>query len=81
MIKFSHVTKIYKNNTKALDDISFSIDNGEFVFIVGSSGAGKSTIIKHILREETATDGDIFVNDYNLNKLRHRKIPKYNFLN
>lgn len=77
MIRFSHVTKIYQNNTKALNDVSFSIDHGEFVFIVGSSGAGKSTIIKHILREEMATDGEITVNDYNLNKLRRRHIPKY----
>ena len=77
MIKFSHVTKIYKNNTRALNDVTFSVDHGEFVFIVGSSGAGKSTIIKHILREETATTGSIFVNNYNLNKIRRRHISKY----
>ncbi len=77
MIKFSHVTKIYKNNTKALDDISFEVEHGEFIFIVGSSGAGKSTIIKHILREETATTGSVIVNDYNLNKLSRRQVAKY----
>lgn len=77
MIKFSHVTKIYKNNTKALDDISFEVEHGEFIFIVGSSGAGKSTIIKHILREETATTGNVIVNDYNLNKLSRRQVAKY----
>ncbi len=77
MIKFSHVSKIYKNNTQALNDISFFIDHGEFVFIIGSSGAGKSTIIKHILREEQATNGEIIVNNFNLSKLRHRHIHKY----
>lgn len=77
LIKFSHVTKIYKNNTKALDDISFEVEHGEFIFIVGSSGAGKSTIIKHILREETATTGSVIVNDYNLNKLSRRQVAKY----
>lgn len=77
MIKFSHVTKIYKNNTKALDDISFEVEHGEFIFIVGSSGAGKSTIIKHILREETATTGSVIVNDYNLNKLSRHQVAKY----
>lgn len=78
MIKFTNVTKIYKkSNTQALDNISFSIDDGEFVFIVGSSGAGKSTIIKHILREEIPTSGDIIVNDYNLNKLHRWHIAKY----
>lgn len=77
MIKFSHVSKIYKNNTQALSDVSFFVDNGEFVFIVGSSGAGKSTIIKHILLEEKVTNGNIIVNDYNLGKLRRRHIPKY----
>ncbi len=77
LIKFSHVTKIYKNNTKALDDISFEVEHGEFIFIVGSSGAGKSTIIKHILREETATTGNVIVNDYNLNKLSRRQVAKY----
>ncbi len=77
MIEFSHVSKIYKNNTKALNDISFFVDNGEFVFIVGPSGAGKSTIIKHIILEEKVTDGNIVVNDYNLVKLRRRYVPKY----
>lgn len=77
MIKFSHVTKVYKNHTRALVDVTFSVEHGEFVFIVGSSGAGKSTIIKHILREEIATKGTISVNGYNLNKLRRRQIPKY----
>lgn len=77
MIKFSHVTKVYKNNTRALRDVTFSIDHGEFVFVVGSSGAGKSTIIKHILREEISTNGTVSVNGYNLNKLSRRHIPKY----
>lgn len=77
LIKFSNVTKTYKNGTAALKDLSFFVDHGELVFVVGSSGAGKSTIIKLILREEKATSGEIIVNDYNLGRIKRGKIPKY----
>lgn len=77
MILFSHVSKEYKNGTKALNNVSFSIEQGEFVFVVGPSGAGKSTLMKLVMREEKATGGNIEVNGYNLSKIRGSKISKY----
>ncbi|MBP0969760.1 MAG: cell division ATP-binding protein FtsE [Oscillospiraceae bacterium] len=75
MIEFRNVTKEYPGGTLALDDVDFTIDKGEFVFILGHSGAGKSTLLKLMLREEEVTDGVITIADYNLNKIRRRKIP------
>lgn len=77
MILFSNVYKVYKNGTKALNNINFKIDHGEFVFIIGPSGAGKSTLMKLVMREETATHGYIDVNGFNLNKLKRKQIAKY----
>lgn len=75
MIEFQGVTKVYDNGTVALDDLDLFIDKGEFVFVLGHSGAGKSTMIKLLLREEVPTTGTIVVGDYNLRKIKPRQIP------
>ena len=75
MIEFKGVHKTYESGTKALSDINIRIDKGEFVFIVGASGAGKSTFLKLIMREEVPSAGEVIVNDYNLTKLKRRQIP------
>ncbi|MDD3765990.1 MAG: cell division ATP-binding protein FtsE [Eubacteriales bacterium] len=77
MIFFNNVTKQYDNGTIALDNINFFIDKGEFVFIVGSSGAGKSTITKLILCEEKPTSGTILINGIDVGGLKHREMPYY----
>ena len=75
MIEFKGVHKVYDNGTKALKDVNLRIDKGEFVFIVGASGAGKSTFLKLIMREEVANAGEVIVNEFKLSKLKRREIP------
>lgn len=76
LIEFKNVTKIYDDtNTKALSDLNINIENGEFVFIIGASGAGKSTFLKLMMREEVPTSGTIKVNNFNLNTMKKKDIP------
>ena len=75
MIEFQNVSKTYSNGTKALQNVSLKVDKGEFVFIVGSSGAGKSTFLKLIMGDEKANSGEITVNGKKLSTLRNRDIP------
>lgn len=75
MIEFQNVSKTYPNGTDALSGINFFVDKGEFVFILGHSGAGKSTMIKLMLREELPTEGIIRIGDYSLTKMKRRQVP------
>ncbi|OQB13615.1 MAG: Cell division ATP-binding protein FtsE [Firmicutes bacterium ADurb.Bin193] len=77
MIFFNNITKKYENGTVALDNVSFFVDKGEFVFIVGSSGAGKSTITKLILCEEKPTSGSVLINGINVGGLKQKEMPYY----
>lgn len=77
MIQFENVTKIYDNGFPALNGISFTIEKGEFVFLVGSSAAGKSTIIKLIMKEEDATSGNILINGIDVCDLKRREVPYF----
>lgn len=75
MIEFRDVSKVYNNGTEALHNINLFVDKGEFVFIVGSSGAGKSTFLKLIMCEERPNEGQILIADEDVTKLPKRKIP------
>lgn len=76
MLEFIEVNKVYKNDVCALKDLSFKVEDGEFVFLIGASGAGKTSIIKMLLREIKPTTGEIIVDNVNIVKLRNRKIPQ-----
>ena len=77
IIVLENVSKTYTTGAPALDNVSIKIGRGEFVFIVGDSGSGKSTLIKLLLRELVATEGEVRVMGYDLNRIKHRNIPKF----
>ena len=75
MIHFYRVSKHYPGGQRALDDVSFQIERGEFVFLTGPSGAGKTTLLRLIFRQEVPSSGQILVNGRNVGSLPRRKIP------
>ena len=77
MIEFKNVKKLYPNGTHALNGINLQIEDGEFVFIVGHSGAGKSTMMKLLLREEKLTSGRLRVGDFDLSRMSSFRVPHY----
>ncbi|MCR5723213.1 MAG: cell division ATP-binding protein FtsE [Lachnospiraceae bacterium] len=77
VIVMENVSKSYQAGVPALSNVNLRIKKGEFVFVVGDSGSGKSTFIKLLLRELIPTEGNLYVLNYNLNKIKHRKIPKF----
>ena len=77
MVRMTDVTKVYESSgTVALDGVDLSINEGEFVFLVGPSGSGKTTIMKLITGEIHASSGSITVNDFDMMRIKRRKLPK-----
>ena len=77
MLSLQNVSKTYKNGVKALHDVNLTIDQGEFVYIIGATGSGKSSLIMLIDGEEIPTTGTVEVAGINVGKLKHRKVPLY----
>lgn len=75
-IDIKNCYKIYKNGVTALADLTLKIDRGEFVFVIGTTGSGKSTLIKLLYREEKPTKGQVFVGGINVSKLRNGSVYK-----
>ena len=77
MIKFEKVSKIYPGDFVALENVDLTIEQGEFVSIVGQSGAGKSTLLKMIYAEEHPTTGHVYFNERDLSKIKRKHLPYY----
>ena len=76
MIRFHNVFKSFPNGALALKDVSFHVSKGEFVFLTGHSGAGKSTILKLLFGEQRPSQGDVRVSGFSVNELRQHEVPK-----
>ncbi len=76
MLEFNHVSKIYDNNIVAVNDISFKVKDGEFVFLIGASGSGKTTAIKLLIRDENPTSGAVYFKDRDITKISRSRVYK-----
>jgi len=76
-IEVQNCYKVYKNGVTAVADLNLTIEKGEFVFVIGASGSGKSTFIKMLYREEKPTNGNVIVGGVNVAKLRNGKVYRY----
>src|SRR5438270_12302974 len=77
LISLQHVWKRYANGTEALRDVELTVPEGDFLFLVGASGAGKSSLIRLLVREEKPTRGKIFVDGQELGRMKRRHLPHY----
>ena len=75
MIQLQNVKKVYSNGVVALNNVNLMIKKGEFIFLVGSTGSGKSSLIKLLYREEVATTGKVFIAGINVNDIKPNKVP------
>ena len=73
----TNVTKIYKTGVRALNDVNLTIEPGEFVYVIGTTGAGKSTFIKLLYREEKPTSGKVEVVGQDVSKIKNSKVPYF----
>ncbi len=76
MIKFQKVSKKFGNNSQALSDLNFSVEKQEFVFLVGPTGSGKTTIFRLIIKELDPTEGSVMVGDWDIRRLPQEKVPQ-----
>ncbi len=75
MIRFVDTTKVYSNGVVGLKNLTIRIEKGEFVFVIGASGSGKSTFLKLIMHEEMPTEGEVYVNGYSVHNMPRSEIP------